>query len=263
MSPNLFAKSEERSVVIVNAVGYVRVSGDIQIENGHGLEIQKESILKFCNDNPKYNLIKTFEDPAFSGSHIDRPGLLSLLEEAKKGLFQIVIVHKLDRIARDTYFTLYIEKQLRKYGVSLYSISEPGHWDSPSQRMFLQLLSSVGEFERSLIRERLLSGRTRKAGLGRYAGGKPPRGYIAKNGELMIDETEAVIIERIFKLKRYGKRSAYKIAQILNKAEIKSKYGKRWYPCTVDYILKNPVYKGMIRYGKSEKGIHQKIALYK
>jgi site-specific DNA recombinase len=264
MKQTLFAeKCEERTVDRINAVGYVRVSGELQVENGAGIEIQKETLLRFCKANPKYNLIKIYEDPAFSGSTIDRPGLLALLEAAKKNSFQAVLVHKIDRIARDVYFTLYVEKELKKYGVELYSISEPYRWNDPTQRIFLQLISSFAEFERTRITERMLSGRMRKISGGRYAGGRPPRGYIAEKGELQIDEVEAGVIEKIFKLRRYGRRSAYMIAKILNEAEVKSKHGKVWYPCTIEYILKNPVYKGVIRYGKAERGIHKQIVVYK
>ena len=54
-----------------------------------------------------------------------------------------------------------------------------------------------------------------------------------------------------------------KIAHILNAEGVPSKYGKQWYSTTVEYVLKNPIYKGFIRYGKAEKGIHEKINIFK
>ncbi|MCX5782593.1 MAG: recombinase family protein [Elusimicrobia bacterium] len=263
MSKTLSARnSEERNTDKVNAVGYIRVSTDLQAENGQGLEIQKEAIQKYCKENPQFNLIKIYEDSGISGAVDQRPGLIELLEDSKVKKFQFVFVSKLDRIARDTFLTLWIEKELKKSEITLVSISEPYRWDDPTQRIFLQLISSFAEFERTRIVERLLSGRLRKINQGRYAGGKPPTGYKSRGGELFIDNQEAQIIERIFRM-RFGRKSLYSIAKTLNEEGVPSKYGHKWYPSGIKYILQNQTYWGKIKYGKTEKGIHQKIDLFR
>jgi site-specific DNA recombinase len=247
----------------VNAAGYVRVSTDGQVESGQSLDLQRDTLRNFCKQNPKYNLIKIFEDPGISGKEIEnRPGLLSLLEEAKKGSFQIVLVNKIDRIARDSFFVLYVEKELKKHKVELYSLSEPYRWDDPTQRIFLQLISSFAEFERTRITERMFSGRMQKISNGRYAGGEPPLGYKSKNGELVIDEKEAEIIKKIFHL-RFGRKGVDAIANILNAEGIPSKRNRKFWGKTIYYILKNPVYKGFIRYGKTVKGVHKRIEIFR
>lgn len=256
MNSALFHPSDGRTA---DVVGYIRVSTENQAENGLGLPIQQSQIEKFCKKHPQATLTKIYKDAGLSGSTIEnRPALLQLLEDAKHGLFKKVIVAKLDRIARDTFYTLWIEKELKKYGVELYSISEPYRWDDPAQKIFLQMISSFAEYEKSRIVERLHSGRKKKLESGEYAGGRPAYGYNAKNGNLAINQKEAEVVQKIRSL-RMGRLSFQKIAAKLNLAGIKPKSGKKFYASTVRYILKNAIYKGMIRYGASVKGLHKSI----
>ncbi|HAY21438.1 MAG TPA: hypothetical protein DCY27_04590 [Desulfobacterales bacterium] len=170
----------------------------------------------------------------------------------------MVIVAKLDRIARDTFYTLWIEKELKKYGVELYSIAEPYRWDDPVQKIFLQIISSFAEYEKNRIVERLYSGRRKKLEAGRYAGGRPAYGYKAKDGRLHVSQQEAETIREIRRL-RMGRHSLKGIADKLNLAGVKPKRGAKFYASTVRYILKNTTYKGVIRYGDTAEGVHQTI----
>lgn len=257
MNSALFHPSDDGRTADV--VGYVRVSTENQAEHGLGLPIQKSQIEKFCKKHPQARLIHIYQDAGLSGSTIEnRPALLQLLEDAKQGRFNKVIVAKLDRIARDTFYTLWIEKELKKSGVELYSISEPYRWDDPAQKIFLQMISSFAEYEKSRIVERLHSGRKKKLESGEYAGGRPAYGYRAKNGSLVINTKEAEIVQKIRSL-RMGRLSYQKIAERLNLEGIKPKSGKKFYPSTIRYILKNSTYRGVIRYGTATKGLHKPI----
>lgn len=243
-------------------VGYIRVSTDNQVDDGMGLEIQEDTIRKYCKDK-KYELIKIYNDPGESGATIEkRPGLLNLLAEAKEKNFEKVIVAKLDRIARDTFATLWIEKELKKYDIELFSISEPYRWDDPAQKVFLQMISVFAEFEKARITERLVSGRIKKFDKGGYAGGNLSLGYVAIEGELKINQEEAETVRMVKKLRKQ-RLSMQNIAQRLNNEHKATKRGgKGWYASTVCSILKNPVYRGKIRYtGKTGMGIHEPISI--
>lgn len=256
--PALPHPSDEGSAA-QTAVGYIRVSTESQAEHGLGLSIQEAHIQQFCKKSTKLTLIKIYKDAGLSGSTIDnRPALLQLLEDARKGIFKKVIVAKLDRIARDTFYTLWIEKELKKHGVELYSIAEPYRWDDPVQKIFLQIISSFAEYEKSRIVERLYSGRKKKLESGKYAGGRPAYGYKAKNGALIISASEASVIKEIRSM-RMGRMSFQKIADKLNQATTKPCYGKKFYASTIHYILKNSTYKGLISYGSETKGVHPPI----
>jgi site-specific DNA recombinase len=156
-------------------------------------------------------LAQVFEDPALSGSleALNRPGLKALLEVVREG--DKVVVPRLDRIARDLYLSLWIEKEIRKAGAELISISEPYRWNDPTQKLLLNIIMSFAEFEKSLITSRLSSGRKTKARQGGYAGGKAPIGYKAERGDKawhwmkikQIQFAESLSCEMLFHMPHY------------------------------------------------------------
>ena len=248
----------------MRAVGYVRVSTENQ--NGadsFGLETQRDAIIKYCTANG-LELVQIFEDPALSGSlpALERPGLLAVLEAVQEG--DKVIVARLDRIARDLYLSLWVEKEIRKAGAELISISEPYRWNDPTQKLLLNIIMSFAEFERSLITSRLSSGRKTKARQGGYAGGKAPIGYRAKRGDksLTLDEEKASTVRRVFELREtMPGASLLKIADILNSEGYTTKEGKPFHPMQVKRTLdRKAFYEGAYCYsGVEAKGQHQII----
>lgn len=246
----------------IKVVGYIRVSTDNQVKDGLGLEIQEDIIKKYCHEQ-KYELINIYEDAGESGATIEkRAGLLKLLSDAREKKFKKVIVAKLDRIARDTFATLWVEKEFKKYDIELFSIAEPYRWDDPAQKVFLQMISVFAEFEKSRITERLVSGRIKKFDKGGYAGGNLSLGYNSIEGRLEVNKQEAETVRLIKKLRKQG-LSMQGIARRLNNEHINTKRGgKGFYASTVQSVLKNGIYKGKIRYtGKVSNGVHQPIAV--
>ncbi len=246
------------------AVGYVRVSTENQ--NGcdsFGLETQKDTITKYCAANA-LELVQIFDDPALSGSlpALERPGLRAMLDAVKEG--DKVIVTRLDRIARDLYLSLWVEKEIRKAGAELISISEPYRWNDPTQKLLLNIIMSFAEFERSLITSRLSSGRKTKARQGGYAGGKAPIGYKAERGDkaLTLDEEKTSTVRRVFELRDEKPEASLKtIADMLNGEGYTSKEGKQFHPMQVKRILdRKSFYEGIYRYsGVESEGQHQNI----
>jgi len=246
------------------AVGYVRVSTEGQ--NGgdsFGLETQKDTITKYCAANC-LELVQIFDDPALSGSlpALERPGLRAMLDAVKEG--DKVIVTRLDRIARDLYLSLWVEKEIRKVGAELISISEPYRWNDPTQKLLLNIIMSFAEFERSLITSRLSSGRKTKARQGGYAGGKAPIGYKAERGDkaLTLDEEKASTVRRVFELRDEKPEASLKtIADMLNGEGYTTKEGKQFHPMQVKRILdRKSFYEGIYRYsGVESEGQHQNI----
>ena len=237
---------------MTRVLGYCRVSTEGQ--NGadsFGLETQRDAIIKYCTANG-LELVQIFEDPALSGSleALDRPGLRALLETVQEG--DKVIVARLDRIARDLYLSLWVEKEIRKAGAELISTSEPYRWNDPTQKLLLNIIMSFAEFERSLITSRLSSGRKTKARQGGYAGGKAPIGYRANKGDkvLQLDEEKAGTVKRVFELRgSMPNASLQKLADILNAEGHTTKEGKQFYPMQVKRILdRRGLYEGRYKY---------------
>ncbi len=125
--------------------GYARVSTDDQ-----DLTLQRAALKDAgCK--------RTFEEKA-SGAKRDRLELARMLEQLRDG--DVVVVTRLDRLARSTRDLLDIAERLREAGAGLRSIAEPwADTTSPAGRMVLTVFAGIAEFERSLIGERTSTGR--------------------------------------------------------------------------------------------------------
>lgn len=172
----------------MKAAGYIRVSTDEQIEM-FGLKVQRDDIENYAKKNG-FELYKMYEDAGFSGSDMDRPALLEMLEAAAIGSFDTVVVYKTDRLARDNFMAWWIEKELKKANITLISITEPYRLEDPSGRLFYAMISAFADYERSLITMRTKAGRIKKAQGGGYAGGNLTYGYDIKDSELILNEGE-------------------------------------------------------------------------
>lgn len=243
----------------IPVVGYCRVSTEGQAEHGLGLQIQRDGIRDFIQEHPEYQLVTIFEDPGISGASLNRPGLSALLEDAKGKKFSKVIIAKLDRLARDLYVQLWVEKELLVHGIEVISLAEAFNGKDPMTTAMRQIVGVFAQLEKGRITERLLSGRLKKASLGGYAGGGLPRGYASDDGKLRPNR-EAATVRSIRKFHREG-WSLRRIARHLNEQHIPNSKGSKWYPATVRYIVLNPVYQGQIRYaGQMTRGMHQPMA---
>lgn len=126
-------------------IGYARVSTDDQ-----DLALQREA-LKGAGCQRVY-------EEKVSGVKRSRPELDRLLDQLRVG--DVVVVSRLDRLARSTRDLLEIAEQLQQAGVGLRSLQEPwADTTSPSGRMVLTVFAGIAEFERALISERTGAGR--------------------------------------------------------------------------------------------------------
>lgn len=111
-----------------------------------------------------------------------RPELERLLSDLKQG--DTIVIYKLDRLARSLSHLLSILEHIQKRGAYLKSVTEPIDPTTAAGRMFLQVLGSVAEFERALIRERCMAGQLEAIKAGRLIG-RPSRLTLAEQNEVV------------------------------------------------------------------------------
>ncbi|MEX0681547.1 MAG: recombinase family protein [Balneolales bacterium] len=139
----------------IKAAGYVRVSSSIQIE-GESLHSQRELIGNYCKSN-SYKLTNIYADEGISGGTVkDRPGLLQCLYDAQQGKFNILVIRDYSRFGRDATELLINCEELISEGVQLYFIKEGAVDDTPHGKMTRTMFAAYAEFERAIIRERML-----------------------------------------------------------------------------------------------------------
>ncbi len=183
------------------AYGYIRASTLEEVKQGSN-ERQREIIEKFCRERG-YEL-KIYEDQAKSGGSTDRPAFQKMLSEIDGA--NIVVVSKIDRMARSLIDLLNTIRLLEKKGIGFISIQDPGiDTTSPNGKLLLQILGAFAEFERNLINQRTKAGKEKAKQKGVKFG--RPKGKL-KNGKF-IDEK--IVLE----LKAKG-LSARAIAKVLD-----------------------------------------------
>jgi len=235
---------------LLKAALYARVSTEEQVREGYSINAQKELLNEYASRN-NIEIIEKYIDEGKSGKSIDgRPEMKRLLRDAKTGSFEIVIVYKLDRLARKTKDSLEIMENLESHNVQLVSYTENIDTSTPGGKMFFTLLSSLSEMERANIIDRAKMGMLQRAKEGYYNGGRV-LGYDSVNKELVINEEEAHIIRQIF---NYAEENlGYKaIVTRLNEMGYKTKQGRNFSINTVKVILDNPLHIGKIRFNLYE-----------
>lgn len=189
---------------MIKAVGYLRVSTEGQVgEDKFGLSAQQEQVEIYAKSQ-QIEIIDWYIDEGISGASLNREGLQGLLNDSEQGLFEAVIVAKMDRVARELMAQLWIEKELLKNNVELISASEPFRGQDPANVLFRQVIGAFAQFEKSRIAERMTGGRKQKAKQGGYSGGRAPIGYTSQHGSkaLALDEQKALTVKRVFELRQ-------------------------------------------------------------
>lgn len=229
--------------------GYIRVSTERQVE-GYSIEGQITQIGQYYQFNG-YELVDIYADRGISGKSMNRPELQRMLNDAKNGKLDCVMVYKTNRLARNTSDLLTIVEELHRQNVEFFSLSERMEVKNSTGKLMLQILASFSEFERNTILENIYNRQHQRALEGYYQGNLP-LGYnnIPDNKkELMINQHEANIVKYIFE--SYAKGHGYrKIANALNHKGYVTKKGNPFSISAITYILSNPFYIGKIQFAK-------------
>jgi DNA invertase Pin-like site-specific DNA recombinase len=219
-------------------VGYVRVSTQEQVVSGFGLEVQRKTIMDFCGANG-LRLVRTLTDEGQSGTNgLDaRVGLAEALAIVERGEVAGIVVARMDRLARDLLLQETLMARMRQAGAEVISVSEPDMAsDDPTRVLVRQVLGSISQFERALIRGRMMAGKAAKVAGGGYGGGRPPFGWRAEGKELVPEPREQEAIAFIRQLHNEG-LSSRQIAARLDVVGHRPKLGTRWSSTQVLRVL--------------------------
>ena len=180
-------------------------------------------------------------------SHEHRPRLIGLLDRRD---FDVLLVARLDRLSRDLATPVYLERTLKSHGVTVVSATEK-NGDGAYAAFVRNIMGSIAELERSLIRDRTAAGKAEARRQGRRSEGRQPYGYRSEKGILTIDPEPAPVVRRIFAEATEG-RTPGKIAQRLTRDSVPSPRGAAWSPQGIRKMLTNETYAG-------RKGGHEGI----
>ncbi len=210
-----------------------------------------------------------YDDPAYSGGNMERPGLKRLMVDIERGLIDIVVVYKIDRLTRSlTDFSKMVEV-FERHDVSFVSVTQQFNTTTSMGRLMLNVLLSFAQFEREVTGERIRDKIAASKRKGMWMGGVPPLGYDVLDRKLVVNEPEAAVVRRLFadfpcaasttlfvqQLRHEGVMTKSWLARSGN-----ARVGKLMDKGTLYKTLNNPVYLGQIRHkGISYTGEHEPI----
>ena len=235
------------------AKNYIPADESVSIEN------QYELLSKFVMLNG-WTEVKSYRDDGYSGGNFQRPGFLEMLEDARHGLINLILVKDLSRLGRDfVEVGRYTDVVFPSLGCRFVSVLDCLDTEGDNTDM-LHFRSLMNDYHLKDLSNKVKSVLHTKMRSGQYIAAYAPYGYRKSEEDrhrLVIDEEAAAVVRRMFELRRGG--MAYgKIAAVLNSEGILSprwywakrygngscKYANLWMYATVKNILTNEVYTG-------------------
>lgn len=231
----------------MNAVIYARYSH--QNQNEQSIEGQLKDCYAFA-EREGYTVIGEYIDRARSGRSQDRPDFQRMVKEAERKRFQIVIVWKLDRFARNRYDSAIYKARLKKSGVRVISAMEK-ITDSPEGIILEGMLESMAEFYSANLSQNVKRGQRETMAKGRWCGGSVPYGYKVQDGRLVADERTAPVVKYLFEQYAAGK-SRKEILDVLRARGVKSPTGKQLSYSSFQHVLPSTTYIGKLIWAGQE-----------
>ena len=230
----------------MNAVIYARYSSDRQREESIEGQIRECTDYAMRND---ITLIGSYIDRALSARTADRPDFQRMIADSAKGLFDVVLVYKLDRFSRDRYDSAHYKHVLKKNGVRVISIKE-NISDGPEGIILESMLEGYAEYYSAELAQKIRRGQYENATKCMNNGGNTPLGYQVdkETGVLVINPSMAPVVQEIFT--RYANCDTISnIQKDMEERGIRSRRGNAYSVSVLSNLLKNRKYIGEYKYG--------------
>ncbi len=250
----------------MKAVIYLRVSTKEQAEEGYSIPAQAEACRRFIADKG-WELADEHVDRGESARTADRPQLQAMLARlAEDRSIDCLVVHKLDRLARNLEDHAAVRAALRKAGVQLHSVTETLE-DSASGKLVEGILASIAEFYSANLGQEIRKGMDQKAAQGGWPV-RAPFGYQnvrrdggRRGGESVLEpDQQAPIVVWAFERYATGSLSVAALTEALAEKGLRNRLGNPPGISAIHRMLRSPVYAGVVRWkGAEHEGIHQPL----
>lgn len=240
-----------------NAALYIRVSTHDQEELSP--DAQQRLLLDYCKKNGLSVITDhIFIEKGISGKKADkRPQFMQMIgmAKSKEHPFDVILVWKFSRFARNQEESIVYKAMLQKSGVEVMSVSEPAI-EGPFGSLVERIIEWMDEYYSIRLSGEVIRGMTEKALRGGY-NSQPPMGYRTskESGIPEIYEPEAVIVRKIFAEYIDGK-GFLDVARTLNTLGYHTRKGNPFEQRTIRYVLENPFYAGKIRWNRQNPSDH-------
>lgn len=223
---------------------YVRVSTD-SLQQEDSLENQTTYFKGFITANPEWEFVGIYSDQGISGYKENRPGFQKMIEDARAGNIDLIVVKSISRFARNTETVLKFTRELKSIGVGIFFELQNINTMSGAGELMLTILAAFAqaESEGASANAKMTYKRKFESGIPAH-GLECTFGYKANaQGDIVIDEEKAAVVRQIFDLAEQGIWPS-KIKQYLNKNGVPGCAGGDWDDTAVFRVLHNVSYKG-------------------
>ena len=236
---------------------YARVSTSEQVR-GYSIDAQ----LGACRDYAGaqgWLVVGNYTDPGHSGTGDRRPAFQKLVTDGLTGLFDVVLIHKSDRFARNRKHAITYKSLLRENGVQVISVSQPIDPDDPAGMLLEGITEVFDEWFSINLRAETLKGQWRMIETGKWPG-RPPLGYKKDDDGWTRVAEMGEQITLAFNEFSTGNYTLYSWTDHAYALGIRSYNGKRIPPSSWSHIFNNRFYMGVLTWGdKSAQGKHEPL----
>lgn len=230
-------------------VGYCRFSSEAQ-RDGYSIEAQVRAITEWAQREG--HVIRDFYiDEARSGTSDNRESFQRMISDASTGTFKAVVVHKLDRFARDRYDSAVYRHKLKEHGIRVISVLEPLD-DSPESIMMEAVLEGMAEYYSKNLSREVRKGQKEAALKAQHVTGPVPYGFRIVDHHYEIVPEEAANIREMFR-RLDGGESIADVARWAVSQGIRTHKGTLFNELAVTRLTQQPILAGRYSYGVNSK----------
>ena len=244
---------------------YARVSSEQQKEE-RTIVSQTAALVEFAKSEG-YSVPDEwiFQDEGYSGASLVRPGLERVRDLAAEREIQAVLALAPDRLSRKYAYQVLLIEELARHGVAVVFLKAP-HTGTPEDQLLLQFQGMIAEYERAQILERSRRGKRHRAKHGEISvlsGAPYGYRYVRKSEDQgarhEVIQAEAQVVREVYDLYTSAGLSIGAITRGLNQRGVPTRKGAaQWCRSTIWAILRNPAYRGLACFGKTQKALRQR-----
>ena len=230
---------------------YARVSTEHEAQI-NALENQIQYYNNILAQHPEWELVGRYVDEGITGTSVKkRKNFLRMMEDAKNGMFSLILTREVSRFARNTVDTLQETRKLKSYGVEVYFTEDNIRTsDDTDGELRLTLMATLAQNESKKTSIRVKAGQKISFENGVLYGNGNILGYDRVGRELVVNPEQAETVKMIFNMYHDGmgcKQIAYELEK---RGRITSTGLTHWQPGTISRLLRNSFYCGKIVYRK-------------
>ena len=223
---------------------YARVSTDFNVQL-NSLDNQVAYYTEFIKNNPNWEYVEGYVDEGLSGvSTAKREHFNEMIEDAKAGMFDMIITKEVSRFARNTLDSIRFTRELLSSGVVVFFQNDNINTLDDDSELRLTIMSSMAQDESRKISSRVRFGHQQAIKKGTVLGTDNMYGYIKKDGKLTVNESEAWFVRELFEMYATGRFSMKQLEKHFYNKGVRNSRGNMLSHSTMSNIIRNPKYKG-------------------